>query len=326
MTVIVNTIWVGRVCQVVDRQISKATIDGRQVEVVDTTSTKVCVALCSNALISIAYTGVAVAHQQWMDTMIASCLAHRPLSEAMIQPGIPGLGRPVHTVIHELSLNLNGRLNSDARARNEDVRISVVGWHLGRRHTALAWELRRGTRQTNGLRYFEIVRHPLGKFLRAQPSGLWVESLGNAGATVDDRLRALGQSTGFTHDDVERYVRDAIISRAAETATVGRAVLAVQLDPFDRDGHVQFTSYPDTDDTAPPLLQSGWTLTRTMVCSPSTSSTLGASCSPCGRYITGGYGDAGVNLQVRTRLPANIVHLGGPSVITFGTQRRSVAP
>jgi hypothetical protein len=132
MTVIVNAIWGGRITQVVDRQISRRVDGFGRVEVIDPTSTKVCVVLCSNALLSIAYTGVAVANHQWMDSVMASCLAHRTLDEAMVQPGTPLLGRPVHTVIHELGLNLNWRLNADPQSRGSALRVSIVGWHLGR--------------------------------------------------------------------------------------------------------------------------------------------------------------------------------------------------
>ena len=132
MTVIVNSFWGGRITQVVDRQISRRITRSGPVEVVDPASTKVCVVLCGNALLSIAYTGVAVAHLQWMDSVIASCLAHRPLDKAMVEPGAIWLARPVHTVISELTLNLNGRLNSDPLARGLDLHLSIVGWHLGR--------------------------------------------------------------------------------------------------------------------------------------------------------------------------------------------------
>lgn len=58
MTVIINTIWGGRVSQVVDRQISQ--VLGKNIyEEVDKESNKVCVVLARNALVSIAYTGIA---------------------------------------------------------------------------------------------------------------------------------------------------------------------------------------------------------------------------------------------------------------------------
>ena len=109
MTVIINAIWGGRITQVVDRQISRRA--SRAVEVVDLASTKVCVVRCSNALLSIAYTGVAVVKLGWMDSVLADCLAHRRLEAAIIQPGTPWLGRSAHMVIGELAINLNGRLN-----------------------------------------------------------------------------------------------------------------------------------------------------------------------------------------------------------------------
>lgn len=69
MTVIVNTIWGNRISQIVDRQISQRGAGG-SASVVDALSTKACVVLCSNALASIAYTGIAVAHQRWVDAVV----------------------------------------------------------------------------------------------------------------------------------------------------------------------------------------------------------------------------------------------------------------
>jgi hypothetical protein len=112
MTVIINTIWGGRVTQTVDRQISRNR-DGQNFEKVDNESNKVCIVLTRDALISIAYTGIAVVHESWIDCVIADCLAHRKLKFAMVQPGSPYLARPVHAIINELSLNLNEELGTD---------------------------------------------------------------------------------------------------------------------------------------------------------------------------------------------------------------------
>lgn len=326
MTVIVNAICCGMITQVVDRQISRQARQNGTVDVVDPDSTKVCVVLCGNALLSIAYTGVAVADQTWMDSIIAGCLAHRDLANAMMQPGAPLLSRPVHMVVPELGHNLNWRLNSDKRARGLDLRVSIVGWHLGRAIRPLAWELRRGPPEPNGMRYFNVIRHPVGKFLRQYPQALWIDSLGDPGSTVDDRLRALNQVDGFDRDDLERYIAEAIASRAAETQVVGAACLAVQLHPRDSDGHAQFTYYPEAnsgDDDAATFL-TGWVLTPRLIASPGTESTFGSTISACGRYAIGGFSDQGSELYVRTRLPASVVHHGGPRVMAYGTQRRAV--
>lgn len=321
MTVIVNTIWGNRISQIVDRQISQRG-PGDSASVVDTLSTKACVVLCSNALVSIAYTGIAVAHQRWMDTVVASCLAHRELDTAMIQPGAIYLARPIHTIIHELSINLNGRLNSDARARGADLRLSVIGWHLGNEPRPFSWELVRGAEQDNGRRYFTIIRHPAGKFLRQHPRGLWAETLGDVGRTVDDGVRSLERTEGFTHDDVERHIKNVITERATETVTVGGESLAIQLDPFDSEGQVQITRYPSPDSQDAALLMTCWVLTPRLICSPGNESTYGCSYSPCGHYLTSGFSDGNTNLKVRTRLPLETAHFGGLAVLAYGTQKR----
>lgn len=271
---------------------------------------------------SIAYTGVAVANLKWMDSVIASCLAHRQLDDAMIQTGAHGLARPVYRVIDELCLNLNGRLNSDPRARNLDLRLSVVGWHLGVKIRPFSWELYRGAPAQNGMRYFQVTRNAVGKFLREHPTGLSLETLGDADQALNDRLAALGQTDGFTHDDVERYIVDAIAARAAMTPTVGPSCLAIQLDPRDPSGHAQITYYPDSTEEAPTFL-TGWLLTPRMICSPGNESTFGSSPSTCGLYVVGGFSDGFTNLHVRTRLPAGAAHYGGPTVMAYGTQRRA---
>lgn len=322
MTVIVNTIWGGRVSQVVDRQITSIEITPK---ILDSTSTKQCIVRCANALVSLAYTGAAIAHSGWMDTILASCLAHRPLGAAMIQPGAPLLGRPLHVIIHELGVNLNGQLNSlhfEDHARSANLTISIVGWHLGKRRTPLAWELHRDPPQSNKMRYFRLIQHPVGKFFRCTPNWLWGETLGSPGTTVDAQIQNLKNTRGFTHDDVEMYVKDAIQARAKETNTIGNTCIAVQLDPLESDGHVQITFYPDLPSNEPPKFLSPWILTPTIICSPAFSSTVGHTYSKCGRYVQGGFIDA-QNLHIRTRLPANTVHHGRPPVILFGTQDRA---
>lgn len=328
MTVIVNAIWGGRVCQVVDRQISRRAKLGHRVTVEDRFSTKVCAALCSDALLTIAYTGVAVANQQWMDSVIASCLAHRKLSPAMLQSGAPSLARPAHIVIRELATNLNGRLNGDSHARLLDLHLTVAGWHLGNGLRPLSWELERDPPETNGMRYFRVRQNKVGKFLRENPQGLQLEFFGDTDASFERYLRALGETSGFTHDDVERYVVEGIRMRSKHTLTVGSSCLAVQLDQHDAEGHVQFTHYPscDADDSQASTFMSGWVLTPRLISSPGTQTTLGSRYSPCGRYVEGGFSDVGTNLQVRTRLPMENVHHGGPNVIHFGTQQRRPTP
>jgi hypothetical protein len=323
VTVILNTIWGGRVSQIVDRQITRRVSSGDFFELVDPASMKICVVLCSNALVSIAYTGVAVANSEWMDATVASCLAHRRLATAMIQPGAPLLARPLHILIRELAWNLNERLNCDKRARADNLQLSIVGWHLGRRLTPLAWELRRGRLEPNGMRYFRLIRNPVGKFLRECPTGLWAQSLGDTGTSVDAKLKALGKTRGFTHDDVEHYAKDVIGDRARETSTVGPECIGVQLDPLDTEGEVQFTYYPRSSSETVPALLSAWVLTPTIVCAPAAQSTFGTTFSACGAYRVGGFRDCRANLHVRTRLPASIVHYAGSVRIAYATQERA---
>lgn len=321
MTVIVNTIWGGRIIQVVDRQISQRQALGSAL-VVDDLSTKACVVLCSNALVSIAYTGVAVTNGRWMDTVIASCLSGLQLDNAMIQLGSSLLARPIHLVVQDLATNLNGRLNSDPRARAQDLQLSIVGWHLGRRPAPFSWKLVRGPMQDGGMRYFSIERDPVGKFLRENPRGLHGETLGDPGCTVNDGMGALGNTTGYTHDDVERHVKNLIVKRATETRTVGSESLAIQLDPFDSEGQVQITRYPSAESGDPAILMTCWLLAPRLICSPGTESTFGCAYSACGNYMVGGFSDGSSKLKVRARLPLEKAHFGGPAVLAYGTQTR----
>lgn len=298
MTVIINTFWGGRVIQVVDRHISR-NVGGRDCEVVDTESNKVCIVLTRDALVSIAYTGIAVNHEAWVDCVIANCLAHRELGFAMIQPGSPYLARPIHTVINELSWNLNGKLNSDKQTRLYDLHLSVVGMHFSNKPMPFAWELSRGPKETNGNRYFKIIKHKVGKFLREKPLGLWIETLGNPGDSVDDGLKLLAEKEGFTHDDVERYIRDLIIKRSTETKAVSPECVTVQLDLRKADGQAQVTFYPVKKS---PFL-SPWVLTPRMICSPTLMSSSNSPASECEKYLVGGFKDGITNLNVLTRIP-----------------------
>jgi hypothetical protein len=320
MTVIINTIWGGRVTQIADRQISRSK-GGQNYEKVDNESNKVCIVLTRDALVSIAYTGIAVAHEKWIDCVIADCLAHRELKFAMVQPGSLYLARPLHAIINELSINLNGKLNSDKKSRIYDLRISIVGLHISDKPKPLAWELRRGKEKENENRYFELIKHKVGKFLREQPSGLWGETLGNSGATVDEGVISLADTEGFTHDDVERYLKDLILKRSSETKTVSPECVSVQLDLRKSDGHAQFTFYPTKES---PLL-SPWVLTPGIICAPSLMSSSNLSASDCGRYSLGGFKDGNTNLNILTRIPIEYKQQQG-GVISIGFQNRAKTP
>ena len=117
---------------VVDRRISRR-ISDRSVAVLDDELNKLLVVQCHGALLAIAYTGVAVAHQAWMDCVIADCLAHRKLSPALAQPSAPLLARPAFALISELKINLNGALNSDHRSGLQDLELLIQGWEYGKK-------------------------------------------------------------------------------------------------------------------------------------------------------------------------------------------------
>jgi len=308
VTVIINTIWGGRISQVVDRQISRARPGGGRA-VVDRESNKVVVILTRDSLASIAYTGIAVANETWMDCQIANCLARSELELAFVQCGTAYLARPIHAVMNELAINLNGRLNSDNRARIENLTVSVVGWHLGKKPKPFAWELRRGPVQRNGMRYFQVLMssNRVGKHFRENPNGFWGETLGDPGATIDDRLRDLVKIEGMNHDDIELYLRDAVRARALETETVSPDCIAIQLDPRVPEWQVRVTYYPSQDRQDGYPLLSPWVMTPRLICAPSCSYSNFLPVSECERYALGGFEDGNTQLKVQLRLPADQV-------------------
>lgn len=326
MTVIVSTIWGGRISIIADRRISRR-LPGHGVEVVDDDSNKLIVVQCYGALFAIAYTGVATAHESWMDCVIAERLAHRKLEPALIAPGAPMLARPAFALIDELRINLNGALNSDRQSRLERLELLVQGWDFrGGRLLPFSCKLVRGAVQPNGYRYFELKHHAVAKFFREHPTGLWGETLGDDGGAIPEALEALRSSVKFTHDDVERHLREAILSRSRETQTVSPACVALQLDPRVPDGQALVTYYPH--ETAPlghPLL-SPWVLTPRMICAPSISTSAYSPRSECGSYLLGGFSDGNTHLHVSTRLPVECGMPSGEGPLHFRFQPRPVTP
>jgi hypothetical protein len=319
MTVIINTIWGGRVSQVVDRQISK--VLGKNIYgEVDRESNKVCIVLARDALVSIAYTGIAIAHGKWIDCVIANCLAHREVSFSLVQPGSPFLARPIHTIIKELSINLNGKLNSDDKSRPHDLQITIVGWHLSKKLTPLAWELYRGPKEDNGNRYFKLIKYKAGKFFRESPNGIWGETLGNPGSTIDEGLKSIVKSEGYTHDDVERKIRDLIKKRSKETKTVSPECIAVQLDKNNPDGQVQVTFY--SSQKSPLLIP--WIMTPRMICAPSVMSSSCLPTSECGYYAVGGFDDCNTNLSVQARIPKENTEDFSGAIVNAFKKRKDV--
>lgn len=326
MTIIVSTIWGGRISIVVDRRISRR-LSSNSITVVDDESNKLLVVQCRGALFAIAYTGVAVAQQRWMDSVIADCLAHRKLYPALVQPGSSLLARPAYALINELKINLNGALNTGTPSRAERLEVLVQGWEYGKKRLIpFSCKLIRGPRQPNGNRYFELHHHPVSTFFRENPSGLWGETLGDDGGATDKALGVLSSTAGFTHDDVERHIRQAVKDRSRETPTVSPSCVAVQVDPRVADGHILFTHYPhEASDAGYPFL-SPWVMTPRMICSPSLSTSAYAPHSKCGRYLLGGFSDGNTNLHVVTRLPIEHAMAQSSGVLSWGYQPRPKVP
>lgn len=326
MTVIVSTIWGGKVSIVVDRRISRRFSDN-SVGVVDDDSNKLLVLQCHGALFAIAYTGIAVAHQTWMDCLIADRLAHRKLNLCLAQPGSSLLARPAHALIRELKINLNGALNTDKLSRVEHLEVLIQGWEYGKgRMIPFSCKLTRGPRQPNGNRYFELRYYPVAKFFRENPSGLWGETLGDDGGAIDQALDALKSTVGFTHDDVERHLRQAVEDRSRETDTISPSCVAVQLDPGVADGHVLFTYYPHEASSGGYPFVSPWVMTPRMISSPSLSTSAYSRQSKCGRYLLGGFSDGNTNLHVVTRLPIEHGMPRGQGAMSFRFQPRLKTP
>jgi len=297
------------------------------VDVVDDDSNKLLVVQCRGALFAIAYTGIAVAHESWMDCVIAECLAHQKLSLALAQPGSSLLARPAFALISELKTNMNGALNSDRQSRLEGLELLIQGWEYGKRRLIpFSCKLTRGPRQPNGNRYFRLKHEPVAKFLRENPRGMWGETLGDDGGAIAKALNALRSTVGLTHDDVERHIRRAVLNRSRETHTVSPASVALQLDPGISDGQAIFTYYPHEPlDQGYPLL-SPWVMTPRMICSPSISTSAFSRRSECGSYLLGGFSDVNTRLHVIARLP---IEHGMPlekEVMSCGYQPRLPTP
>jgi hypothetical protein len=291
---------------------------------VDKESNKICLVQTPNAIFSMAYTGVAVANHAWFDCVIANCLAHRQLALALVQPGSRYLARPMHVILDELRVNLNGQLNLDPKAKLESLTVSIVGWHLGRRLTPFFWKMSRGSQNENGFRYFEMTREHVGKFLRKCPNGLYADYLGDTGTLVQQRLDQLESTNGWNHDDVERHIRQAILDRSKETQTVSGDCLAVQIDPTDGDGHFQVTFYPaQRQDGGYPLV-SPWVLTPRMICAPSITSSAYGKMSECGAYLTAGFSDGNTKLHIRTRIPKEHAQATSSTMWFRGKERAGV--
>lgn len=326
MTVIVSTIWGGRVSMVVDRRISQRISNGR-VRILDDESNKLLVVQCHGALFVIAYTGVAVSHNAWTDCVIADCLAHRKLSPALAQPGSSLLARSAYTLINELRINLNGALNTDKLSRLENLELLIQGWEYGKKRLIpFSCNLIRGPRQSNGNRYFGLCHHSVAKVFREHPSHIWIGTLGDDGGAIDKACHTLMSTDGLTHDDVERLLCQAVRDRSMETDTVSSSCVAMQIDPQSADGHILFTYYPNVASEKGCPLLNPWVMTPRMICSPSLSTSSYSPRSECGSYLLGGFSDGNTNLHVVTRLPIEHGMPQGTGALSFGFQPRPRAP
>lgn len=324
MTLIVASVWGGRFGFVTDRRISRG-VHNAAIPV-DEEAAKLLVVRCANSLFAVSYTGVAVALGTWLDQEIASCLAFKRVKPAMIQPGSFFLGRPLHEILRNLAFNLPIRLRKQPGALAAGLTLAVGGWHLTPRLKPFVCELilAPGSLQIGGamaIKWFAVAKH-----FRMFPGGLWLQSWGDEDAEFEATLRAIGTTKGFTHDDVERYIVQAVVERGRRTQTVGQQCMALQMDPRDRDGHVQFTYYPSADAEDPHSHLSGWVLAPTSIHSPTRESTFGSRFSSCGAYVEGSYSDPNAGLFVRTRLPTSFLRLGGPTVLSFKAQQRDKPP
>lgn len=324
MTLIVASIWGGRASIVADRRISRAT--GSVTTTVEEEAAKLLAVYCGNALFGLAYTGIAVSGGAWIDQAIASCLAFRDVKPALIQPGSFSLRRPLHEILNNLAFNIPIRLRESRGVKATGLTLTAVGWQLGRRLVPFICELTLAPDSLHIGGRMRVVWHPVAKHFRHSPSGLWIQTWGDEDADLELRLRALAETHGLTHDDVERYVVDTIVQRGTRTPTVGDQCLALQIDPCRRDAQLQFSYYPNVSAEDPHSLLSGWVLAPTSIHSPTRETTQGAAFSECGQYVEGGYSDPNCGLIVRTRLPTSAMRLGRPMIISIGAQKRRMPP
>lgn len=323
LTILVTTIWGGRVSVVVDRQISRRIASS--VEVVTADASKALTVRCKDALFTIAYTGVATAKSRWIDEVIADCLAFKSVKNAWVQPSSFFLSRPVRELLKNLAFNLPIHLRSNPSLPVEGLKLAVSGWHLGPHQVPFICELRWTPRASQVGGSMSIEWQKVAKFLRNSSRGIWLQTWGDTDHCFLRQMNELVRSHGLDHDGVERWIVDAVVERSRKTATVGSECIALQLDPKDREGHVQVTCYPN-ERQEDPSLQSGWLLTPSMISAPTRETPGGGVYSPCGRYITGGYFDPGSGVSVRTRLPSQFVLHGGPSVLGYSAALRERPP
>ena len=324
MTLIVASVWGGRVSIVADRRISKVT--SSSIAVVEEEAAKILTVYCADALCAITYTGIATVHGRWMDQTIANCLTMRTVEPAMIQPGSFFLGRPAHEILRNLAFNLPIRLRGVAGLSSTGLTLAVAGWHLRPRRQPFVAELTLTSESTAVGGSMKVKWYPVAKHFRHFPSGLWMQAWGDDDTALESTLRSLENTTGYTHDDVERFVVQAVLDRAQTTRTVGGQCLAVQLDPARPDAHIQFTYYPSESARDPHSFLSGWVMAPTSIHTPTRENTRGGAFSDCGQYVHGGYSDPNAGLFVRTRLPTSAMKLGGPLLMSYEAERPCPPP
>jgi hypothetical protein len=203
----------------------------------------------------------------------------------------------------------------------------VQGWEYGKKRLIpFSCNLRREKPELNGNRFFKVNHRAVAKFFRENPKGLMAETLGDDGGAIQKAFETLRSSVGFTHDDIEILLRDAIAKRSFETATVSSSAVGVQLDPRFGDRPVAFTFYPHVAVDKGHHLLSPWVMTPGMICAPSVTSSAFSMESECKNYVEGGFSDGVTHLSILTRLPIEHRMRSDANVLSFTFQPRPKTP
>lgn len=311
MTVIVRAVLGGRVLLVVDRKITQQFSDGT-FQTVDNESNKVLVVLSQNALMLVAYTGVAVTNQKWMDHRLAELLTHKELEFALAQPGARRLARHRHEIITELVLNLNSELNSDSRIKSEKLRVVISGVEFKRRCLPFSCVLARDIKadfpesapEENHNLYFSLEYEKLPKHGYELQINTYGDDGGESGIKQLIRAEVAEIFTReWTYDSIEMALVSSVQEWSRHTNTVSTECIAIQCSPFNESGdHIKSTFYPVGNEKTECPFFYPWVLTPKLISAPTniTSSTM--SISDCRRYLVGGFVDGNTNLAIKTRI------------------------
>lgn len=312
MTVIVRAVLGDRVLLVVDRKITQQFSDGT-FQAVDNDSNKVLVVQSLNALMLVAYTGVAVTHQKWMDHKLAELLTHQELGPVLAQPGAPMLARNRHEIIRELVLNLNGQLNSDPRIKSDRLRVVISGIEFRSRclpfSCVLARDIKSGYPESisgaKGNLYFSLNYEKLPKYC----AELQIDTYGDdgGGSGIKQLIRTEIEKVfarEWSYDSIERALVSTVREWSKRTETVSPECTAIQCSPFSESGdHIKSTFYPIGDEKTKYPFFYPWVLTPRLISAPTITTSSTMSVSNCRRYSIGGFTDGNTNLTVQTRIP-----------------------